>query len=345
MAPTGVNLSSAQSDQSARTLLLREHHNAREAPRQVGEAVQIAVMGSGGLGGYFGGRLALAGQDVTFLARGEHLRAMRQSGLRVRSYHGDFEIRPVRCTDDPARFGPVDVVIFSVKAWDTETAGRALLPLMTGAVAGISFQNGVDNEERLAAILGSEHVMGGVAYVTSAVVEPGVVEQTSPVARLIFGELDGRQSKRATAFHAACQQAGIDVTLSEDIHRELWTKAVFICAFGGICALTRTSIGPVLNDEDNRCLFIGCMREVEAVARARGVKLDPQVVERHLALAESFGPDLKPSMLHDLERGNRLEVEWLNGAVARMGAELEIDTSVNRFIATALNLHALGSRG
>lgn len=307
--------------------------------------MRIAVMGSGGVGGYFGGRLALSGQDVTFIGRGEHLQAMRESGLRVRSYHGDFEIRRVQCTDDLLRVAPVDVVLFAVKAWDTETAGQALLPLMTGGVAAISFQNGIDNEERLAGIFGPEHVMGGVAYVTSAIVGPGVVEQTSPIARLIFGELDGTRSTRAEAFYAACQQAEIDVTLSEDIQGELWTKAVFICAFGGICAVTRTPIGPVLGDPDTRGLFIGCMREAEAVARAKGVKLDPQVVERHVALADGFGPDLKPSMLHDLERGNRLEVEWLNGAVARMGAEMGIDTPVNRLIATALKLHALGSRG
>ncbi len=301
-------------------------------------------MGTGGVGGYFGGRLALHGEDVRFIARGEHLRAIRERGLTVQSYHGDFRIHPADATSDPAAVGPVDAVMFCVKMWDTESAGRAIQPLVGENTAVISFQNGVENEDILARILGAEHVLGGAAYIFSTIAEPGVVSHTSPIARLMLGELDGRSTPRAEAFCAAAKAAGIDASLSTNIAKDLWSKFVFICALSGTCALTRSACGPVLRTPETRDLFVECMREVAAVARARGVDLDRDIVERQLAGADALSPEQKPSMLYDLEHGHPLEVAWLNGMVARLGAELAVATPVNRFIAAALSLHA-GSPG
>lgn len=300
-------------------------------------------MGAGALGGYFGGRLALAGEDVVFLARGAHLRAIQQDGLEVRSHHGDFRVKPAQATEQPSDVGPVDVVLFCVKSWDTESAARALRPMLGANTAVISLQNGVDNEDRLAETLGPEHIMGGLAYVTATIAAPGVIEQSSATARLIFGERDGARTARAEAFYEACRGAGIDAELSVDVEKEIWTKFLYICAFAGLTTLVRGPLGAVLHDPDARELFVAGMREAEAVARARGVQLEPDIVEQQLARADGFGAGLKASMLHDLERGNRLEVEWLNGAVARLGRELGVATPVNRCIAVALRPYAAGT--
>jgi 2-dehydropantoate 2-reductase len=304
--------------------------------------MKIAVMGAGGVGGYFGGRLAASGQDVTFIARGEHLRAIQERGLRVESHDGGFLVAPAQATDDPSRVGPVDLVIFCVKMWDTDSAGELVRPMIGPGTGVVSFQNGVDNEERLAAILGPQHVLGGVAYVMSGIAEPGVVRQRGPLARLLFGELDGDASPRAKAFLEACRGASIDAELTPAIQRALWTKFLFLCAFSGMTTLTRTTIGPILQDPDNRQMFVACMREVEAVARARGVDLAPGVMEEQTAFADARPPEFTSSMYLDLERGDRLELEWLSGAVTRMGRELGIRTPTNQFIYAALKLHAGG---
>lgn len=283
-------------------------------------------------------------RTVHFIARGEHLHALRDRGLTVRSRNGDFRVHPAQATAEPGDIGPVDVVMFCVKMWDTEAAGRAIQPLIRPDTAVISFQNGVEAEEILARIVSREHVLGGAAYIFSSIVAPGVVEHTSPNARLLFGELDGRATPRADAFCAAAQAAGIDASLSSNIVKDLWSKFVFICALSGMCAVTRATVGPVLGTPATRDLFVECMREVAAVAAARGVTLDDDIVERQLAGANTLFPRQKPSMLYDLEHGHTLEVAWLNGTVARLGAELGVPTPVNRFIAGALSLHA-GSPG
>lgn len=306
--------------------------------------MRIAVVGAGGVGGYFGGRLAQHGEDVTFIARGAHLQAMRAAGLRVSSQLGDFVINPVSVTDRASTVGPVDVVMFAVKLWDVESAASQILPLVGSDTAVISFQNGVDAEHILAARVGAEHVAGGLAYITTLLAEPGRVEQVGSAARLVFGELDGRTSARLTAFADACRAAGIDVTLSTEIEKELWSKFVYLCALSGLTTLTRHSLGPILQDADTRALFVACMSEVAAVARARGVNLDDDIVARQTAWGDGLPPTVKSSMLVDLERGNPLEVAWLSGAVARMGAELGVNTPVNAFIHSALKLHADGSR-
>jgi 2-dehydropantoate 2-reductase len=268
------------------------------------------------------------------------LRAMRERGLQVHSHNGDFRVDPARTTSDPGEIGPVDVVMFCVKMWDTESAGRAIQPLIGESTAVISFQNGVAAEDALVRIVGRKHVLGGAAYIFSAISEPGVVEHTSPNARLVFGELDGGLSPRAEAFCDAARSAGIDAHLSGNIVKDLWSKFVFICALSGVCAVTRSTVGPVLGVPETREMFIDCMREVAAVAAARGVTLDKDIVEKQLTGAGSLAPHQKPSMLYDLEHGHPLEVAWLNGTVARLGAELGVATPINRFIAAALSPHA-----
>ncbi len=305
--------------------------------------MRIVVMGSGGVGGYFGGRLAAAGEQVGFIARGAHLRAMREQGLQIRSqHHGDLLINPVQVSDDPAQAGPADLILFCVKSWDTEEAGRALRPLIGPQTAVVSLQNGVDNEEKLGSLLGTEHLLGGVTYVEAAIERPGVIEQSSAVAKLVFGEFDGERSERAQGLLAACKRAGIEAELSSEIESVLWSKYLFICAFSGLTALTRLPIGPVRSDPDTRQMLRGCMSEVEAVARGRGVSLPQGILADRLAFTDRLLPEMRSSLQRDLERGHRLELEALNGTVVRFGAELGLEVPINRFIYAALKLHAGG---
>ncbi len=303
---------------------------------------QIAVIGAGGVGGFFGGRLAQSGSDVIFIARGAHLDALRTTGLQVRSYHGDFSLEHVRATSDPREIGPVDYVLVCVKSWDTPAAAELARPLIGPETAVISLQNGVENEDQLAAVLGPEHVMGGLAYIIARIAAPGVIEQIGPIAKVIIGERDGRRTPRAEAFTEEARAAGIDLDLSSEIESDIWRKFLYICAFSGTCTLTRTPLGPVLRDPDTRALFVACMSEVKALADAKGIPLEHDLVQAQLARADGFPPDVTPSMLTDLQRGNRLELDWLNGAVARMGQALAVATPANQFIYTALKLWRLG---
>ncbi len=306
--------------------------------------MKIAIMGSGGVGGYFGARLAEAGDDVAFIARGAHLEAIRRDGLRVLSPLGDVHIRPAAATDDPAEIGPVDVVLFAVKLWDTEAAAAAVRPLLgpaTGApTAVISLQNGVEAEDILARVLGAAHVAGGVAHVSAAIEAPGVIRHHNPLARLTFGELDGRPSPRTGALLEACRRAGIDAGLSDDIRRDIWEKFVFLVAFSGVTTLARLAVGPILGDPDGRAFFRALMAETVDVGRAAGVGLEAGAVDRLMAFAGGLDPAMKSSMLMDLERGSRLELDWLSGAVVRMGGRLGVAVPANAVVYAALKPHA-----
>jgi 2-dehydropantoate 2-reductase len=303
---------------------------------------RYAVIGAGGVGGYFGGRLAQSGADVRFLARGAHLDAMRKNGLQVRSYYGDFHLPRVWATSDPREIGAADYVLVCVKSWDTSPATDAALPMLGTGTAVISLQNGVENEDQIADVVGAERVMGGLAYVIARIAAPGVIEQIGPTAKVIVGELDGHISARGTAFARDCASAGIDIELSTEIQSEIWRKFLYICAFSGTCTVTRSSLGPVLQDPDTRALFVSCMEEVKALADAKAIWLESDIVSSQLGRADGFAAEVKPSMLTDLERGNRLELDWLNGAVDRMGRELGIVTPANRFVYTALKLLRMG---
>jgi 2-dehydropantoate 2-reductase len=304
--------------------------------------MRIAVMGSGGVGGYFGGRLAAAGQDVTFIARGAHLDTLRQRGLRIISALGDATIAPAQATDDPAEVGPVDLVLFTVKLYDTEAAADAIRPLVGPDTGVVTFQNGITGTEVLARKLGGEHVLGGVAKIAAVVAEPGVVRNTGTFAELVFGELDGRPSARVAALAAGLEAAGVKHSVSDDMRREIWDKMVFLSTFAGVTSLLRLPIGPIRSDPDTRRLLRDGLAETLAVARAENVGLPEDVVDRILGLIDGLPYEGKSSMLHDLEAGRRLEVAWLSGTIARLGRERSVATPTHALIATALKLHADG---
>jgi 2-dehydropantoate 2-reductase len=281
--------------------------------------MKIAVVGAGGLGGYFGARLAQAGQDVHFLARGAHLAAMRERGLRIRSVFGDFALTPAdtNATDDPASIGPSQVVLFTVKSYDTENAAASLPSLLGPETAVISLQNGIDNEEKLAGRIGWEHVAGGVAYIFAGIAEPGVVRHTGGPARILFGEMDGRRTPRLEAFLAACQRAGIDAALIPDIRVALWSKYAFICAQAGLTAATRQPIGAVRETPPTWELFRQVLAEAVSAGRAEHVPLPEDLVDHQLALATNLQPTLYSSLHDDLISGRRMELEALLGELVR----------------------------
>lgn len=303
--------------------------------------MKILVLGTGGLGGYFGGRLAASGADVTFVARGAHLQAMRAHGLRVESGLGDFVLDPVKATDDPAGAGVVDLVMIAVKLWDTEAAVRAAAPAVGPETAVVSFQNGVDALDILVRAFGRERVMGGVAHIAAVIERAGVVRHNGTMQRLTFGELDGRVSARAERLLAACREAGIDAVLSNDIQRAIWEKFVFIVGLSALTTLTRLPIGPIREEPVTRELLADVMHEAAAVGRAKGVDL-AGAAEKQLGLTDNLPHGMIASMLGDLRRGNRLELPWLSGGVVRLGEELGVATPANRFVRAALKLHENG---
>jgi len=303
--------------------------------------MRIAVMGTGGLGGYFGARLALGGAEVHFIARGRHLQALRDDGLRIVGPQ-PLHLARVSATDDPRAVGPVDLVMLCVKLWDTEAALEQIRPLVGAQTAIVSFQNGVLKDDAVRAAYGAGPVMGGVGYVATTIDSPGVIRQTGPMQRLLFGEFDGSRSVRGQAFLQACLAGGIQAELSDDIQREIWQKFVFLAALSGTTATIRKPIGPIRGHAQTRAFLLDVMREVVAVGRARGVNLADDYAEVRLKLADEVAPDMTSSMHHDLERGNPLEVRWLAGAVVELGRAKGVPTPLNRAIADILALHAGG---
>jgi 2-dehydropantoate 2-reductase len=305
--------------------------------------MRIAVIGAGGVGGAFGAALAKAGGDVSFVARGAHLAAMRARGLRVLGPRGDVHVSPVQATDDPAGIGPVDVVLFCVKLWDVESAGAAIRPLVGPDTAVIPLQNGIDASERLIPILGKEAVMGGVAQISATIAEPGVIRQTGTFMRLVFGELDGRASQRGAAFQALCQSAGFDSVNSTEILTALWEKFVLLATNSSVVALARLPFGKLRDDPEVFALFDKGVAEVAAVGRARGVRLPADLEARALESTRRFPPEMMPSMAVDLLRGNRLELPWLAGKVVALGRELGVPTPTFDVMYAALKPYADGA--
>ena len=277
------------------------------------------MVGAGGVGGGYGAALAKAGADVTFIARGAHLEAMKNKGLRLESPRGDIHLVPTQATDDPKTVGPVDIVLFCVKLWDVESAGAAIKPMVAADTAVIPLQNGVDAADRLAPILGRQAVMGGVANISATIAEPGVIRQTGTVLRMVFGELDGTRSARGEAFAALCAKAGIDGVLSTSIQTELWMKFILLASNASLMALARLPVGKLRDDPDIAPWFTTAYEEVAAVGRAAGVALPADAVERTLNFNRNAPPHLIPSMAVDLLRGNRIELPWLSGKVVELG--------------------------
>ena len=304
--------------------------------------MKIVAMGSGGVGGYFGGCLAASGADVTFIARGEHLKAIERDGLKILSANGDMTLKPVKATDDPASIGHADLVMIAVKLWSTENAARTIEPLMGPKSAVVTWQNGVVAEDILIKQYGKERVIGGVSNIAALIEAPGVIRHNGAMARLIFAELDGKPSKRIEAFAALCKQAHIEHVVSDDITRAIWQKFIFLASFSGMTCVTRLSIGPVRSDPETRAILKAALNEVVAIGRAKGVSLPDDQAEQSLAWADNLPPTMIASMLGDLNRGNRLELPWLSGTVVKLGEELGVATPVHKFIYTVLKLHADG---
>lgn len=300
-------------------------------------------MAAGGVGGYFGARLAQAGEQVSFIARGRHLEALRSQGLTVKSSLGDAQLK-VRAFQDPREAGEADVIMFAVKLWDTEGAAEQLRPVLKGGVV-IPFQNGVESIERLGRVLGPERVMGGSAYIATRIAAPGVIEHTGTMARLRFGPVMESQRAPAEAFFKACKGAGLNAELTEDIVLVNWEKFAFLVAVSSTTALARAPLGVVRTDPDLRWMFEEAMRETWTLARRRGVKLPDDFIDKQMAFLDTLPAEMRASMLHDLEAGNRLEAPWLCGAVARMASEAGLEAPVNRTVYAALKPFLNGSQG
>ena len=306
--------------------------------------MRIAIMGSGGVGGYFGAKLQKGGADVHFIARGAHLAAMRKDGLTVESAHDPIRLPKVNTTDDPRTIGPVGIVLFAVKLWDTESAAKSLLPIVGPDTGIISLQNGVQKDDVLRQIFGAGAVMGGAAYMATTIGRPGVIVQTGHMQRLVFGEYDGKRSPRAEALLAAALAGGINAEIADDIRRALWEKYVFLVALSGATTSMRVPLGPIRANPRTRQFALDLMREAVAVGRAQGVALPEDFAEQRFAFIDGLPADMTASMHHDLQRGQRLEVQWLSGGVADMGAKLGVPTPANRAVYDILVLHADGRR-
>lgn len=302
---------------------------------------RFAIMGSGGVGGYFGARLAHSGFDTTFVARGPHLQAMRRSGLRIEGPDEHFTVS-VKSTDDPREIGPVEFVLFAVKLWDTESAGAACRPLIGPDTAVVSLQNGVSSESVLASILGCCHVIGGVAEISARIVEPGLIKRISERKLIQFGEIDRQQSARAQTLGGALAEAGIETELSEDINVTIWNKFVFLTGLSAMTTLTGHPVGRLREDPDTRELLREIMTEALRVAQASGVPIQDAVIAERLQFIDGLPGQIRASMASDRAAGRQLELAWLSGTVVRKGAELSIPTPANRFVCQALKLDVMG---
>jgi 2-dehydropantoate 2-reductase len=290
--------------------------------------MKIAIMGTGGVGGYYGGLIAQQGHDVTFIARGAHLKAIQENGLQVKSIFGDFQVKPAQATDNASQIGPVELVIFCTKTYSIDEAAGQIKPLVASKTTVLPLQNGIDAAERIGAILGMEHVIGGVTWISSAVEAPGVIKQISQFRRVVLGELDRRLTPRIQAIHKAFADTGITAELSENILKILWTKFVFISTASSLGSLTRLTIGQYRSVPETRVMMTSLMKEVVAVARAQGVELDEDVVQKSLDFIDTAAPQIKPSMQLDVEAGRRSELESMVGVIGRKGRELGVATPI-----------------
>jgi 2-dehydropantoate 2-reductase len=300
--------------------------------------MRIAVIGAGGVGGYFGGRLAADGNEVLFAARGAHRAAMKEQGLRIVSRLGDCHVERPFLIDDPADAGFCDVILLCTKLWDLAAAAEWARPLVARDSAVIPLQNGIEGEAVVAEVLGGENTAGGVAYIATEIAKPGVIRHTGSMATLAFGALAGNGDLAwgLEAFQAACTAAGIDAKLSSRIDELIWRKFIMLTAFAGATGLMREPIGAVLASEEGRALFTALVAETAAVARAKGIALDKDAEAKIIAQVESLPGEMKSSLLTDLERGNRLELPWLSGAVLRLGKELGVETPEHTRVVEAL---------
>jgi 2-dehydropantoate 2-reductase len=307
--------------------------------------MRITIMGAGAMGGYFGARLAAAGNDVTLIARGAHLAAIRADGLRVQSPKGDLHLPDIRATDDPATVGVVDVVMFMVKNYDVDAAARAIVPMLGPETMVVTCQNGVSAPDRLAAVIGADKVVPGVARFPGDIAAPGLIRHSADSDRMSFGEVDGRVSARVLAFQQALTLAGITAIIPDNIIQDMWIKFIGQSALSAITTLTRLDIGPLRDTPASYQLFLDAIAEADRVGRAVVPGLPDGIAERVWGVLNSFAPTMHASMLDDLLRGKPLEVDYLSGEVVRLGRKLGIATPIHSVFLAALSPFADGAPG
>lgn len=307
--------------------------------------MRIVVFGTGGVGGYFGGRLAQAGEDVTFIARGRHLSAMRAEGLRVDSTKGDFTIKPVQATDDPKQVGEVDMILLGVKAWQVPEVASAMRPMVAEGTGVVFLGNGIDAPSQLAPVLGAKHVLGGLCRISAFVAGPGHIRHAGIEPFVAFGELDGSLSPRVERLREAFERTGVDVNVPDDIQTAMWQKFVLIAAISGVGAVTRAPIGAIRSVPETRQMLEGALAEVVQVALAQKIKLPDDLVPNTMAFFDNLAPGVTASMQRDIIEGKPSELESQNGAVLRIGLEAGVPTPIHAFIYHSLLPQEMKARG
>ncbi len=298
--------------------------------------MRIAVFGTGGVGGYFGGKLAQSGEDVTFIARGKHLEAIRQNGLCVKSIDGDFRIQPAQATDDPRQVGEVDVVLVCVKTWQVPDAALEMKPMIGPGTMVVPLENGVQAPEELAAVLGQEHVLGGLCHISSLVSEPGCISHVGLKPHIAFGEWDNHPSERVERLRQAFEKAGVWVEIPQDIQAAMWEKFIFIATMSGVGSVTRAPVGVFRSLPETRRLLESSLKEIDALARAKGIHMQTGIVQKTLEFIDGLARAVMPSMERDILNSQPSELEAQNGAVVRMGRQTGIPTPVNEFFYASL---------
>jgi 2-dehydropantoate 2-reductase len=310
-----------------------------------GANMRIALFGVGGVGGYFGGQLVRAGQEVVFVARGEHLQALQRNGLWVESILGDFTVSPLQAVNDPQQVGKVDVILLGVKAWQVNMAAFELRPMLSAHTCVVPLQNGVDAPAQLAKVLGAEHVLGGLCQISAIKVGPGHIRHVGIEPLISFGELNKLPSQRVSDLRLAFEQAGVKVTTPGDIQTAMWGKFLFIAAISGVGALTRAPIGVTRSLPETRQLLVGAMQEIADLAHEKNIPLDPEIVSKTLVFIDKMAPHIVPSMQRDILEGSPSELAAQNGAVVRMGLETGVPTPTHAFIYASLLPQELHARG
>jgi 2-dehydropantoate 2-reductase len=307
--------------------------------------VKIAVFGVGGAAGYFGARLAQAGEDVAFIARGEHLRAIQENGLQVESAAGPFSIQPANATDDPTQVGPVDAVILGVKTWQVEESAKAMSPLIGSQTVVVPLQNGIETCDQLSSHLGSEHVLGGSARIIGFIVEPGRLRQVGGLCEISFGELDNRSTERTERLREVFEAAGIRTVVPKDIQVTLWAKFMAVTALGGIGAVTRAPAEVLVRLPETRQLLVSALEEVARLGAARGVALNDEHVRAAMATFDGLPAGSTMSLQRDIVAGRPSELEAWNGSVVRLGRSAGVPVPTHDFVYEALLPQERRARG
>ncbi len=304
--------------------------------------MRIAVMGAGALGGYFGGRLANQGHEVTLVARGAHLAALKENGLRILSPKGDFHLPDIPATSDPREIGPVDLILFTVKIQDVESSAEALLPVLGPDTWAITVQNGVSAPDRLAVVIGSERVVPGVVRMPADIAEPGVIRHSASFDIFQFGEVDRTISSRVQRLHKALLDAGCMPEVSSDIITELWRKFTMQASLASFCALTRLNFGPIRENAECASLFRGSIAETAAVGKTIKSDLPDDLADRAWDFVQKIPPDAHASMLDDLNRGKPIEIDYLSGEVVKLGRKHNVPTPIHEVFLSLLSPYRNG---